>query len=148
MQLFSFISALNNDCGALCSTDILGLKKSALGFTYHPSTIECDRYPHGMAICYEGDCSCSFTRWCHFSVAVSALFLLRLLCFYIVLVIGLGEIDCLERLVSEVLSGTVNNRIFICPDALLTDFFIEFSDTKNSPGQDGIGFGPASCHDA
>jgi len=49
---------------------------------------------------------------------------------------------------AELTAATIiYNRIFIYPNALVADFSIEISDIKNSRRQDGIGVGPASCHD-
>jgi len=40
-----------------------------------------------------------------------------------------------------------DNRIFIFPVALMANFSIEVSDTKNSRQKDGVDFGKASCRD-
>jgi len=42
---------------------------------------------------------------------------------------------------------TTDQRIFIYPDALLADISVETSDTNNRRMQNGVGLGPASCHD-
>jgi len=43
--------------------------------------------------------------------------------------------------------SAIDERIVNYPDALLVDFSIEISDTKNRRRQDGVGFEPVSYHD-